>query len=423
MNQHRWLLTGLLALLASTAPVSADEQDEVVPGQVVVRLQPGASVSGFLTRYGLTTLDDVASRDIWLLSVPEGDEEEMSDIFAVDPDVVWAEPNYTGKDLDPDPDTQSIFVSGNPQAYQDQPAISLTRLDRAHRLADGSGVLVAVLDSGIDADHPWLAGSLAPGAWNFIDDNADVRDIGDGVDSNDNGQTDEMVGHGTLAAGLIVRAAPGAQVLPLKVLDSDGLTNTFTLVQAIAYAVDQGAMIVNISMGTTVDTQILHDAVLEASAAQVVIVASVGNENTNSPVRFPAAYSDLGVIAVASTDAQDHRSEFSNFGQHVTLCAPGTVITSTVPGGGFGRASGTSFSAPLVAGTAALVVDRYGTSDPRVVRRLLTISATNIEGRNPGYEGLLGHGRLNAFHALLSVTGSQVRRAGGAPASTQPHQP
>jgi len=413
INRFRLSCLALLAAALTTATAQADD-DEVVPGQVVVRLTPGASIAAFEARYGVNRLDRIPARPVWLIAVPVGDEEEFVDLIEFDPDVQWAEPNFTGRDLDPDPDTQSIFVAGTYSDYLNQPGTGIIRLPQAHNYATGAGVVLAVLDSGIDATHPILEDAIRPGGWNFVDNNADIRDIGDGLDNNANGVIDEMVGHGTIVAGILRRVAPGAQLLPIKVLDSDGVTTTFTLVKGIAHAVTEGADVINISMGTTADTIVLTEAISLAGADGLLVVASAGNEDTASPVRFPSGYSHLGVLAVASTDNSDRRSVFSNFGQHISLTAPGNLLTSTVPGGGFGRASGTSFAAPLVAGGAALVIERYGLTVPAAARGPLVWSVRPITRLNSGYEGLLGSGRLDLLRAMLRFTPNAARPPEGA---------
>lgn len=403
----------MAAVLAVSPAAFADDDDELVPGQAVVKLRAGASVPAFLARYQVTAIDSIGAERIWLVSVPVGDEEEFVDEFELDPDVVWTEPNFTGRDRDPDPNTQSIFVAGTYNGYLGQPGMSRIRVPQAQQYATGSGVTVAVLDSGIDALHPMLAANVAGGGWNFVDDNADVRDIGDGIDSNNNEIIDELVGHGTLVAGLIVRVAPDAMILPIKVMDSDGLTTTFTLVSGIYHAIGQGAAIINISMGTTVDTIMLSEAVSAAFDADVLIVASAGNEDTNSPVRFPAGYEHGGLLSVTSTNNVDVRADFSNFGEHVSVTAPGVLLTSTVPGGGYGRASGTSFSAPLAAGGAALLMERYGTTDPGYVAGALKWSSRRIDAINSGYEGLLGAGRIDLQRAMLRFVPTTVKPGTG----------
>lgn len=407
----RSILLALAMLLLLALPALADD-DEVVPTQVVVRFVPGADIPAFLNRwrveYGARIITRIASRPIYLLGVFEGDEEEFVDDIEFDPAIEWAEPNYFGRDENPDPSTQSIFVASTSPIYRSQVAMRTISADAALSFATGQGITIAVIDSGLDAAHPMLAGRLAPGGWNFITRTPDFADVGDGIDSDGDGLIDEAVGHGTMVAGLIARIAPDTKILPLKVMDSDGLTTTFLMVEALFYAIDNNAHIANISMGTTRDTQVIDTALAEARAAGVLVIASTGNNDESNP-RFPSGSSDesgasLGVLAVAAVDAADRRAEFSNYGHHVSLTAPGVDITSTVPGGGYGRASGTSFSAPMVAASAAL----YWSANPGVnaddVRARVSSFTVDISALNPSYAGELGSGRLNTLLLVRGVS-------------------
>jgi subtilisin family serine protease len=407
-------MLGLLALFLIAVPAVADD-DEVVPGQVVVRFAPGADIPAFLARwgteYGPEVVTRLTSRPIYLLSVFDGDEEEFVDDVRFDPAVDWAEPNYFGRDENPDPGTQSIFVASTGPRYRSQPSMAAIGADAAQRFSTGDGITVAAIDSGLDATHPMLAGRLAPGGWNFITGTPDIADVGDGIDSDGDGLIDESVGHGTMVAGLIARIAPDARILPLKVLDSDGLTNTFLMVEAIFYALDNGAHIANISMGTTRQTLVIDTALAEAKSAGMLVVASTGNEDDSNP-RFPSGSSDeagsgLGVLAVAALDDANRRAFFSNFGPHVSLTSPGVDITSTIPGGGYGRANGTSFAAPMVAASAALYWSIAPDASAQQVRDRVLGFTIDVSALNPGYEGELGTGRL---HALWAVSGVSLQR-------------
>lgn len=399
-----WKLLALIALCVWPGAAAADDDDTVVPGQVVLRLTPGASIDTIVARYGVewgtTLLDSIASRRTYLVGVFEGDEEEFVDILEHESLVERAEPNYTGKDTNPDPGTQSIFVARHLAEYIGQPSMVIIGADGAHAYSTGEGVVVAVIDSGIDPEHPQLAPRIVPGGWNFVAENSDIRDRREGVDSNGDGVLDGAFGHGTLVAGLVARVAPGAGLLPLKVMDSDGLSNTFTMVEAIYYAMDQGVTVINLSMGTTQDVFVIEDAVREAAARGVVIVASVGNEDTSSPVRFPAGHSALGVVAVAATDNADLKAEFSNYGPFVSISAPGDGVTSTVPDGGYGEVRGTSFSAPMVSAAFAMLRAVHPDAPPHRLHARLDRSAVNLDPLNGNYAGELGSGRMSLLSAL-----------------------
>ncbi|MFN0132066.1 MAG: S8 family peptidase [Phycisphaerales bacterium] len=411
------LLRRLLALVAllvlAPSPAHADEDDDVViPLQVVVRLQPGVAVGALNAQYQSTTLDSIPAERWYLLGTPPGlNEEEFAQILALDTRVAEVELHYTGRDNTPDPGTQSIFFSSTMSQYLEQSALTAIGLAGASANPGGAGVRVAVIDSGADALHPALEGRLIPG-FNFIEGNGDTRDLGDGLDNDGDGQIDESVGHGTAAAGLVVRIAPNAKVMPLRVLDSDGLTTVFRVSAAIYHAADQGAHIINLSLGTTADQRILQSAVQYATARGVLVVASTGNEGNLTPVRYPAGLSPApGVVAVAGTDSAGLIAPFSNYGPHVTISAPSVMIVSAIPGAAYGAANGTSFGAPLVCGTVALVLSRMPSPDPVLAGQRVVSTTTPIGVLNPNYPGWMGSGLLNVTRALSLTRPHPLRRS------------
>jgi len=199
--------------------------------------------------------------------------------------------------------------------------------------------------------------------------------------------------HGTLTAGVIAVVAPDSMIMPLRVFDDEGSADLFVIAKAIHHAVNNGAQVINMSFGTLQNSSAVRGAINYALSRNVVLVASAGNNNTSS-VQYPAAYN--GVIAVAATDLQDRKASFSNYGSYVFADAPGVNIFSAYPGGGYSIVSGTSFSAPAVAGAAALIrsVRTTGTAGS------ISSSAVNIDSINPGYSGELGYGRIDVFEAV-----------------------
>lgn len=260
----------------------------------------------------------------------------------------------------------------------------------------GTGLVpatIAIVDTGIDRAQPDLAGSLVGG----IDL---VHQDGDPQDDN---------GHGTHCAGIAAAAAgngfgmagvaPGAPLMPVKVLDAQGEGYSSTVAQGIAWAVDHGASVIALSLGLGARSEVLADALRYAEARGAVVVAAAGNEGLSSPT-YPAAYET--VLAVGATDSLDRRCWFSNHGAWVALAAPGDEIWSTLPGGAFGPMSGTSMAAPHAAGVAAWVRTALGTSVPawRVRERLLAAS----DPIGPW----VAFGRLNAHRALVEEPGPAI---------------
>ncbi len=279
--------------------------------------------------------------------------------------------------------------------------------------ATGAGSVVAVIDSGVQLDHPDLAGRL----WS---NSADL--CGNGADDDSNGYIDDCAGwdfgmndadpsfdagssgfdHGTHVAGIVaagrnavgvVGVAPDATVMALKAsIASTGALPMSSIIGAIDYAVAEGADVLNMSFGTLPGTarasvSALETAVQYAVSQGVAVVAAAGNSgvDTSSALVFPAAFSlDYpGVVTVGSTTNTDVRSSFSNFGTPVNLYAPGSVILSTIGSGGHGYKSGTSMAAPMVAGAVAAMLSLDPTLTPAAIRTQLLATARPLSWGAP----------------------------------------
>ncbi|MFJ4319284.1 type VII secretion-associated serine protease mycosin [Streptomyces lavendulae] len=263
-------------------------------------------------------------------------------------------------------------------------ALQRLMLDALWARTKGKGVRVAVIDTGVDRANPQLSGALDPGAGrDFLDPKG-----GDG--------TNDTVGHGTKVAGLIaarpqegtgfVGLAPEATVIPIRQNDGQGNGNAATLAQAIDHAVAKGAQVINISQDTdaplTPDSE-LGKAVQRALDAKAVVVASAGNDGLTGQKRrtYPAAFP--GVLAVASSDRNNERAAFSQPGDFIGVAAPGVDMVSTVPGFGQCIDNGTSFSAPYVAGVAALLRAEHPQWTPQeVVWQIQNTAERAVNGRD-----------------------------------------
>ncbi|WP_411107641.1 type VII secretion-associated serine protease mycosin [Streptomyces sp. cmx-4-9] len=249
---------------------------------------------------------------------------------------------------------------------------------------DGRSVRVAVIDTGVDRTNPQLSGALDTGA------GKDLLDPGGGDGTND------TVGHGTKVAGLIaarpqkgtgfVGLAPEATIIPIRQNDGQGKGTALSLSQAIDHAVAKGAQVINISQDT--DTRLAADSALATSVrkaldAKVVVVASAGNDGLSGEKRktYPAAFP--GVLAVAASDRNNERAAFSQPGDFVGVAAPGVDMVSTVPGFGQCIDNGTSFSAPYVAGVAALLRAEHPEWTPQqVVWQIQNTAERSVNGRD-----------------------------------------
>jgi subtilisin family serine protease len=184
-------------------------------------------------------------------------------------------------------------------------------------------------------------------------------------------------------------------IMPVRVFDDKGEADLFTIARAVRYAVRNGAQVINMSFGTLAPSNALKGAIEFASEAGATLVASAGNRSTSDP-QYPAAYRE--VIAVAATDLRDVKASFSNYGKSVFTDAPGVQIISSYPRGTYAVSSGTSFSAPTIAGAAALVRSEKASRIAESIAR----GSVNIDGTNPNYAQQLGYGRIDVLSALQS---------------------
>lgn len=267
--------------------------------------------------------------------------------------------------------------------------------DLVHGANTGAGVKVAVIDSGIDYNHPELAAQYKGGK-NFVNTRKTPMD--------DNGHGTHVAG--TIAAAMndaaIIGVAPGVSLYALKVLDASGNGSFSSIIAALDWCVKEGIQVTNNSYGSSVDPGTTVQSAFDAAYEKGVLhIASAGNSGTSSgegeTVGYPANYSS--VVAVAATDKNDLRGYFSSTGQNVEISAPGVSIYSTYPGSKYATMSGTSMASPHVAGVAALVISS-GVTSPDTVRERLISTATDLgtAGRDPWY----GYGLVNAAEAVNS---------------------
>ncbi|WP_409062822.1 type VII secretion-associated serine protease mycosin [Streptomyces sp. SYP-A7185] len=283
-------------------------------------------------------------------------------------------------------------------------------LDELWRQSTGKDVRVAVIDTGVDIKNPQLKSAVDVSKGrnllpkNLKDENGDKIERG-----KENGTTDS-VGHGTRVAGIIaarptkgtgfVGLAPDATLIPIQQNDAEGHGDTKTLARAIDHAVAAGADIINISQDTANAVEpapMLKQAVDRALTRGKVIVASAGNDGLGGNVKptYPASYE--GVLAVAASDRNNERAAFSQSGKFVGVAAPGVDMISTVPLGGHCSDNGTSFSAPYVAGVAALIKSKHPDWTPRQITAQIKQTA---ERSVAGHDRLVGWGVVDPVRAL-----------------------
>jgi subtilisin family serine protease len=281
------------------------------------------------------------------------------------------------------------------------PYLDIVRLPQAWDLSKGStSQVIAVADTGVNGLHEDMQGVTVDG-YNAITG----APIAAGTNSDDNG-------HGTMVAGIaaantdnnigIAGAAWTARVMPVKVLSSGGRGYDSDIAAGITWAADHGASIVNLSLGGPADSAVLHDAITYATGKGALVVAAAGNSGTNRPL-YPAAYPE--VLAVSATDKTGSLTDFSSWGDHIDVAAPGFDIVSLGENHGYVVGDGTSFAAPIASGVAALVRAAYPSWTPSQVMDGLRSTARDAGPR--GIDPYYGRGVLDAYHAVGGTRGAE----------------
>ncbi|MGW2745697.1 type VII secretion-associated serine protease mycosin [Streptomyces sp. NPDC001450] len=287
-------------------------------------------------------------------------------------------------------------------------ALQRVMLDELWSQSKGQNVKVAVIDTGVDTTNPQLTGAVDSSLGENLLPPKDSK--GQPVEGAKSKPTTDTVGHGTRVAGIIaarpmkgtgfVGLAPKATIVPIKQNDAEGHGTSATLAAAIRHAIKVKVQVINISQDTTnavKPDEDLRRAINEALAAQIVVVASAGNDGVGGNVKktYPASFD--GVLAVAASDRNNERAAFSQSGDFVGVAAPGVDMISTVPKGGHCPDNGTSFSAPYVAGVAALIKAKHPTWTAREVVAQIEQTA---ERSIAGHDRLVGWGVVDPVRAL-----------------------
>jgi len=330
----------------------------------------------------------------------------------------------------------SFFGSIVPSNYSTQTATSIIRLGDARTATKltGSGT-VAIIDTGADLSHPALSGALVTG-YDFTRDTlgaSELADLGPTVAAQLQQSTTSILdaqntlvlnsavailnqsttsildqsttsildsslaefGHGTMTAGIVHLVAPTAKIMPLKAFRADGSSNLSDIIRAIYYGADQGANVISMSFSMAQSSPGLQAAVQYALSKNVIMIASSGNDGLKTLV-YPASYG--GVQGVGSSTNTDLRSVFSNYGSGVvTFAAPGEGVITTYPGGNYAAGWGTSFSTPMVAGAAALVLQARPASKPGDITNALSKTKQISD---------MGYGRIDLYQSLINLVNS-----------------
>jgi subtilisin family serine protease len=365
-------------------PSSGGASPDFVPGYILVQPRPGLPRAAFdkvLGGHGGRVIGKLDDLDVYVVSLPPtASEKAVAHALAQHPHIKFAEPDA----LIP----SSFFP--NDTYYTSEWHLQTIGAPTAWNVATGSGVTVAILDSGIDASHPDLAPQLVPG-WNFYDNNSNTADV---------------FGHGTEVAGVVAAlgnnsmgvagVAFNARLMPIRVTDTSGYASISALANGLTYAADHGARVANMSFAVQSYASVISAAQYFMNKGGVVL-NSAGNYGT-----LDSTAPSNALVSVSATTSSDTFASWSSFGPYVDLSAPGVSIWTTTMGGGYGAVSGTSFSSPLTAGVAALVMSANAALTPSQVVSVLESSAVDLG--SAGYDDDFGYGRVSAANAVAAAT-------------------
>ncbi|MBU4349785.1 S8 family serine peptidase [bacterium] len=364
---------------------------EFVEQEVLIKIKPGANIEKIVSAVGGTIIETLPQISVIRIKLASGvTVAESINTLEVLKEVEYAEPNGICY----------MHLAPNDLDYDSQWAPQLTGAESAWDVTTGdNSIVIAVTDTGVDGTHPDFGGKVIAG----YDTYNNIAILAN---------TDSSVQyHGTHCAGIaaavgnnnqgMAGVAWGSKIMPIKICGDgpdDYSASNFDMAEAFIWAADNGTDVISCSFGGKGYSQTMKDAIDYAVIDNgCVMVASMGNSHCDE-IMYPAGYQS--VIAVGATDAHDEIASFSTTGNHMSVCAPGVEIYSTMPGGEYDYLSGTSMSCPFVAGAAALILSQNLGMSPEGVKTQLEETAVDLG--SPGFDSVFGYGRVD----LAAVVGA-----------------
>ena len=360
-----------------------------VPGELLIRAKAGVSkdkMKGILAQHGAVTAGEINQIRVRLIRVPAHALEKVKAALEKNQNISFVEHNFIAQGS----------AEPNDERYPSQWHLPKISAPDGWDMCTGSDMApIAIIDSGVDPTHPDLSDKLISG-YNFLENNTDTHDVR---------------GHGTAVAGAaaaisnnvagVAGVAWENPIMPLVVLNADDWASYYDIARAITYAADHGIRVINISIGGSSSSSTMQNAINYAWTKGTLVFACAMNNATSTPY-YPAACEH--VVAVSATTSSDTLASFSSYGNWIDIAAPGASILTTNRGGGYGYWNGTSFSSPIAAGLAGLIISINPDLTNTQVVEIITQNADDLG--DPGFDSYYGYGRVNVHASLVAAIGT-----------------